>query len=350
MVRLEEGVGEQFDEAQLRFASFACRPGCGLCCYTSPRLSPSERTQLLTIAPLEVSSNWTTEIPARPEGGACMLLSDNRCRVHEGRPSPCAMFPVSVHLSWRAQASIVLSCPGVDLSLLHGIRRGGEDAAPTGLAREVAAAAAAVNRVAKADRDRIERRWFRAVREAESGGETVDGARTELLSHLPSVEPEDLGEESLPESSAGVDRLPMFFDERYGRVALAATSQGIEVLVLDERGGAPERLATLPPVELPPRLTARGADLFDSYRRYFVARDAFVGMALADDSWDPATPISERLSGDLHEIGGTVLARARIRALLAGGSGELLDAEEVADGIRATDADYLDRPTVGAWL
>ena len=60
--------------------------------------------------------------------------------------------------------------------------------------------------------------------------------------------------------------------------------------------------------------------------------------------------LAERLALELRTVGAEAITRGVWRSLLGGADAGHLDAAQVWDGIRATDADLLDRPTVGAFL
>ena len=117
------------DVSGLSGFSYACRPGCGLCCYAEPLVTPAEKPPLLRIVPSAefVSRGRFEFLGSHSEGGACRLLEGNRCRAHAARPSPCREFPLTAHVGVRLQATVVLTCPGVDLAGPSGIpwpRRG----------------------------------------------------------------------------------------------------------------------------------------------------------------------------------------------------------------------------------
>ncbi|HTT15724.1 MAG TPA: YkgJ family cysteine cluster protein, partial [Thermoplasmata archaeon] len=114
----------RLDVALVQGFSFACRPDCGLCCFASPRISPGEQHALRVVAPQAtfVGRGRDRYLSARPDGGACQFLANLRCGVHAQRPAPCREFPITVHLGERLQASVVLSCPGLDLRRLTDSR------------------------------------------------------------------------------------------------------------------------------------------------------------------------------------------------------------------------------------
>src|SRR5208282_3125915 len=61
------------DVSGLSGFSYACRPGCGLCCYAEPLVTPAEKPPLLRIVPsVEFVSRGRFEfLGSHAEGGAC---------------------------------------------------------------------------------------------------------------------------------------------------------------------------------------------------------------------------------------------------------------------------------------
>lgn len=334
------------DTALLLGASFTCRPGCALCCYTTPRVTDKERAQLIAIRPGPIASADGSWIPSWPAGGACQMLHLQRCTVHAQRPSPCRQFPISVHLGARAQATLVVSCPGLTQSPFQ-LAPGGQ--APVGLEGELAAAHRSVETLSPAEADRIERRWNAAVRRAGLTESTLLELRERLRSGETRWENDEWSDPGLPSEEAGLEHLPLFHDEQLGRVALAASGERVAMLVLREQGGVDRRFELELP-DQPPQLNEEAVALEAEYRRLWLERDGFAGAALLRANDEGRRPLEEVLLEDLFEVLGAARARAFWRERLAGRSGVTLSRDALAAGIAATDADYLDRPTVGAWL
>jgi hypothetical protein len=341
------------DLTLLRGFRFACRPGCGLCCYATPAVSPSEERGLLAIEPsvefLEGAGGFRL-IPARPDGGGCQFLQRERCTVHAARPFPCREYPLSVHLSDRWQATVVLGCPGVETGeLARWLGRATPGDPPVGLDAELAAVESELAAGDATGLDGTVRRWSRALRTAgiEGAADGVERLRRQVSELRPFPTDDDLRSLDLPRASEGRERLPMFFDARLGRVALAGTDEGVELHQLREAGGTEQVLARLAPLDRIPRLLPDARATLDGYLAYLLRRDAFLGSILEEGR---PGPLADRMVGSLRAAGATVLARAVWRAQLGGGGGATLDEAQLWDGIRATDADLLDRPTVGAFL
>jgi hypothetical protein len=327
---------------------YGCRPGCGICCYTTPRVTAAESTRLIQIAPatrIVGDADGERWIESRPDGGACALLRETRCSAHSARPSPCRRFPIAVHGGARLQATLVLSCPGVSLSTLA--RRTRTD--PVGLAEELAAVreflaepstGAEVER-ARRSRERISRRM---TREGRWKGE--DEVRAVLRNYRVDVA-RGYPLEALPSRADGLEFWPLYFSDSEGCVALGEGEAGWEAVALRESGGVRRRLGEFLVPERPPALEERAEQLLQAYLRYVLARDQLFG-AVAVEISDAELTLEAAVAGELDRVGAQVLARAAVRQMAeSAGSGRLTVAD-VERGIRATDMDLLDRPSWGA--
>jgi Fe-S-cluster containining protein len=335
----------------LRGFEFHCRPDCGLCCFAEPRVEPSERIRLLEIVPeLEFKGSETDRfLAARSNGGACQLLSDQRCRAHAVRPQPCREFPLTAHLGERLQATVVLSCPGIDLSPLARPPSAGR-AMSDSLRDELVALRERITPSTSRRLADARRRRRRLVRELTDQGRWEDerDVRERLESAVPRPTDGDFPVADPPSVDDGPERLPLFFDRRASPIALAAGLGGWELLELSPNGGTRRSWGVVPPPERRPRVALEAMQLLDGYLDYWLRRDALFGavhleMIEAEDG----APVSEWVASELRAIGALVLARADVRARWSRGEAPELTADDVADGIRATDQDLLDRPTWG---
>jgi Fe-S-cluster containining protein len=323
---------------------FECRPDCGLCCFSEPALTREESTRLLQIEPelpIEQGRGGWSYLAHRPNGGSCSLLTDLRCRAHAARPSPCAMFPVTVHVSDRAQATVVLSCPGLHPAGLLRWAEGPPRPAPaSGLGPEVEAA---------------EREWHRSgsTRELErhrvryragGGSDVLDGARAEWHKELPWPNDDDFPPEAPPDPEDGFENLPITYSASHGRVAFGAHPGGWQLFRLSEAGDAPEPLDVIPPPESVPALTFPARELARGYVHYLLERDDALDAVLAES--EPEGPTGAAIVADILRTTATALARASVLQRAEGRDGPL-DAADVWNGVRAVDAEWLDRPTVG---
>lgn len=341
-VRLVEGFG------------FACRPDCGLCCYAEPRVEAVERRRLLSIVPETefVARDGGEFLEANPEGGACRLLADNRCRAHSARPHPCREFPLTAHVGARLQATVVLSCPGVDLAALRLFGSGG---APTrsdvvrGFDTELAALRERVDPSALRRLESSARRRRKIARLLEEDGrwEDDDVVRGRLRGSLPLPGPEDFPAAEPPSADDGIDALPLFFDGRNAPVTLAAGLGGWELRELAAGGGFARSLGVIPPPTRPPELHPDAAAYLEGYLRYWLERDALFGTVHLAMIRAAEGTVSDWVAAELRAIGALVLARAEVRAKLARGVVDRLSSTELLDGVRASDQDLLDRETWG---
>jgi len=341
------------DLALLGGFRFRCRPDCGLCCFTSPRLEGDDESRVRRAFPAlhAVVREGVRCIASRPQGGACELLQGLRCSAHAARPAPCREFPVIVHMGSRLQADLVLSCPGLSLETLREFGSAAGTRAFFGLDLEVAAVRQRLTprvRLLVADasrrRRRIvrqlsdERRWYDEdeVRGTLAGQRLMPSAREYAPSGLPTIGP-------------GLEQLPMFFDGRPGPVALAQLGEAWEGLELATGGGSRSLGVAIPPGE-PPLVDSSGEKLLEGYLRYFLARDSFLAAVHWEMVRGENGTVSEVALSELRAIGSDVLARAAVRAQLRGESGVRLTVFDIELGIRATDQDWLDRPTWGRRL
>ena len=251
-------------------------------------------------------------------------------------------------MGYRLQATIVLSCPGIDLGPLSTRRDGSTTAGFEGLDAEVRAVR---TRIDSTIRHRIEaagrrgRRLERALR-AEGRWDDDESVRARLRSQLPRLGAKDFPVEDPPELSEGWERLPLFFDGRSAPLAFARQIGGWEVWQLAPDGGG-ETLGVFPPPERPPSLEPRAERLLDSYLRYVIERDVFLASAHLDALEGEDGTVAEWAEIGLGALGAMVLARGAVRAKIRGSGEGVLAERDVADGIRATDMDWLDRPTWG---
>ena len=341
----------------LTVGRFRCRPDCALCCFATPAASPSE---VVAIREFDPATPWLAGsgpfrlVASRPHGGACHFLSDLRCRAHAVRPLPCQEFPVTVHLGARPQASLVLSCPGLDVTGLDGWPRGAPaTGGASGLDTEVAAVRREMERTDTPPRQRrAKASWHRAA--TRQFGRTweanVESLRSRLRDHADATAESAGAPAPLPPFDGEVDQLPLFHDERHGRVALGEHPAGWAFLAVAPEGSPPSPLGVVPAPPAEIALEPDGHRLLTSYLRYWVDRDAWFGWALGASPEPGEPPLARILAADLAEIAVTVKSRGWARARLDGRTPTRLGPQDIAAGIRATDADYLDRPTVGAVL
>ncbi len=345
------------DLTLLSVGDFRCRPGCALCCFATPAASPEEVRELTRRVPdlrlLPGAAGFRT-IAGRPDGGACGLLNDLRCSAHDLRPFPCREYPIAVHMGDRLQATLVLSCPGVIPARLESwgtvpaaVGVGG------GLREELSAVEAEASRPTTGRRARAaRRRWAHGARRllGRDWHDRLEEVREQLSREAESIAARAPPGGDPPEAAAGLERLPLFFDERAGRIALSEDPPGWGLLEIREQGGVAGPPALLP---RPPESVAMDAParrLLTGYLRYWTARDALLGQAMVETEAAEASALLGTLREALEEIASTVKGRGWVWGRFVGRYEPALTPETVLAGIRATDADLLDREGLGETL
>lgn len=129
-------------------------------------------------------------------------------------------------------------------------------------------------------------------------------------------------------------------------MAIARGLGGWELHELRPTGGADLRGLVVAP-ERPPRLDEQAQRLLQNYLRYALARDAFLASVHLEMLEGDEGTVAEWTLAALRSLGATVAARAAIRTKLEGEEGVVLTVDDIERGIRATDQDWLDRPTWG---
>jgi hypothetical protein len=339
-----------FDVGLLGGFRYACRPDCGLCCYAEPHVPPSEKGAVVQLVPdaVFVERGGEELLSSRPDGGACRLLSQNRCRGHAARPSVCREFPLTAHVGSRVQASVVLTCPGVELSVLSGYD-GPERAGPSvGFDTELRALLGRARAAPRTTFDTGERRRRRLARHLDSEGrwELEEDVRASLRHDLPRLGPGDFPVEDPPSAEDGLERLPLLFGGRPGPIALSAALGGWELLELAAGGGVAHSLGVLPPPDRPPALTDAATRLLSGYLRYWLERDQLFGAVHLAMLESTDGPVSEWIRAELARIAALTVSRGDVLARARRGPADRLTPEEIGEGIRATDQDLLDR---GSW-
>jgi hypothetical protein len=153
-----------------------------------------------------------------------------------------------------------------------------------------------------------------------------------------------------PGEEEGIEALPLFFDERLGRVALRAKDEGWEALTIRETGGVKESIGCYKPPSQPPSLDEGAEAMLRGYLSYITRRDTLLWAICLELQNHPEVPIIEMFDAFLHEVGGQVLTRAWLRLQMEGNPRDTLTRTDVEKGIRAADADLMDQLTLGRVL
>jgi Fe-S-cluster containining protein len=344
----------EIDTASLAGFSYSCRPGCGLCCYAEPLVVAEDKVALLRIVPATefVARGRFEFLRSHPQGGACRLLESRRCRAHPARPAPCREFPLAGHVGVRLQATVVLTCPGVDLSSLDGYL-GPEDAGPArGFDSELEALRARLSGGGDHGLQESGRRRARIARALATDARWVeeDEVRRRLREELQRPFFGWAPAEDPPPREGGLDLLPLVFADAAGPVALARRPEGWELLELRSTGGVQRSLGVVPPPDRPPAMSESARRALTGYLRYWLERDQLFGTTHLEMLEDHEGTVVDRVRLELQRIAGTTVSRAYVLASARRGSVGELSLEDLHEGIRATDQDFLDRPTWGTRL
>jgi hypothetical protein len=257
---------------------------------------------------------------------------------------------LTVHVGDRLQATVVLSCPGVDLAPLRDAASSEARGGTTGFTEELIAVRERIDPGTSRRREEARRRRRKVARLLDAEGRWEEEVEVRLWLDGSASMPtdDDFPVEDPPPADEGLDRLPLFFDGRDAPVALAGGLGGWELLVLQPEGGVATSLGVFPPPDRAPRLEPRASELLEAYLAYWLRRDALFGTVhLEMLRQNDGAPVSEWVESELRSIGALVLSRADVRARRARGTVDRLTAADVADGIRATDQDLLDRESWG---
>ncbi|MCI4369685.1 MAG: YkgJ family cysteine cluster protein, partial [Thermoplasmata archaeon] len=283
----------EIDRALLAGFTFSCRPDCGLCCFATPAVTPREKAQLIQLdpaTPFEPAGQDYSLVRSRPEGGACHFLSDLKCRAYAGRPFPCRTFPVSVHLASRAQATVVLGCPGLPLDPLRSPPGHRSARGPKGLDEELSLLEAAL---AEDPGRGWRKQWVRNLKamglsEIEAA-DAQDPAplQARLAQDPPMPTDADMRRVDLPSVEEGVEGFPLFWEEGTGVVAIGRRGEDWEAVSLKESGGVRAELGRFLAPDHLPRLEAGAEALLKGYLSYVARRDLSFGQVLfvLADSW-----------------------------------------------------------------
>lgn len=354
-----QGPQPSFDPRLVEGFSFTCRVDCALCCYTTPAVQDVElraitsagvHPQLVGVGPRRAV------IASRPNGGACTLLQESACSIHPVRPGPCAMFPVTVHggpVGW--QASVVLSCPGLTLERLLDGRTPKPPLRSVGLVPELTVAQGRAMlpefRSAWEQAAKRRRRVLRSLGGSEAGWDP-EALRAALRGDRWPVDANDLPGELPPAIEEGAEYLPLVWLGSQHVVGIEGHALGFRLIDFQEQGPTGSPSEVFPMIRTLPAMTDEAQRLLDGYLAYWLERDVLFDQILlrvSESGEDPGPP-RDQLRHELSFIGATVLARAVLCARARGDMGRVLNLSRIEDGIRATDMDLLDRPSLGVSL
>lgn len=349
-----DGAQRRLDTSLLAGLTYACQPNCGLCCYAEPLVVPEEKAALLQIVPETkfIARGGFEFIRSNPDGGACQLLAEHRCRAHAARPAPCREYPLSGYVGTRLQAIAALTCPGIDLTFLDGYRGPETASPPHGFDSELAALRARVSESVDRRLEESRRRQRRISRTLGVDGRWVDEAevRRRLREHLPVPLDEDFPPWDPPSKKDGLELLPLVFDHRAGPVAFAARPEGWELLELRPTGGVEKSLGVGPAPDRLPVLSEEAQRVLAGYIRYWLERDQLFGIVHLEMAQTRQGDVTDCVATELRQIAAVAISRAYVLASVSRGRVGPLSGTDLYQGIRATDQDLLDRPAWGTRL
>jgi hypothetical protein len=249
----------------------------------------------------------------------------------------------------RLQATVVLTCPGVDLTALLALRDVRARSSPRGFDEELAALHGRLDPSTGRRLEASRRRRRRVVRTLESQGRWVEeeDVRTRLRGRIPLPEAEDFPADDPPAWEDGAELLPLVFDGRAGPVAFAQALGGWDLLELRPTGGVERSLGLVPPPSGSPSLTPEGRAALAGYLRYWLERDCLFGVVHLEMLEGEVGTVTESVESELRRTGALVLSRAYVLAGVHRGEVGPLSGPDVLGGIRAVDQDLLDRRTWG---
>lgn len=383
------------DLSELAGVEFACLPGCGFCCTTSPsvrgadeaRLRASPRTASLVVKRDDgtLGIALATRRDGKPGTHCACLAGDRACGAYEERPVPCRLFPLHVHLGRRVQVALVRGCPG-----LWPDRRAAVATAPPAAPIEawarplVESALLAPDAAREAEKAKENFREFdRRLRElawpADAGAlsrvfsrAAPDWLAPDALANVYSgladgnLDPRHAGDLALSEPLASADemieevaleafpadgmKLPAFVDRSMTWRALRLDeSAGFSRVAFRDDGTAkvekgPESVAdTL--LDWSPAARAEAG----AYLALLTRRDHLWGAAaILVDKTEYEVTFAAAYARVLADATALLLVHGGLAALARGA--DAVDAQDARDAVGATDMAFLSLPTLGAVL
>lgn len=339
--------------SELQGLTFRCLEGCGFCCTFQPELSTLELGRLRrAVKGLRVVSDGERNyLGLHNKCGACTLLERRNCMQYDLRPAHCRYFPFHVHFSPGPEVSVNYTCRGVERVASGDLRAAFEASVMTTASkRDEWARHEAASRAAYAE-------FERRAKRAGAWGPVV--ARTSVTAGALDVALAPFGAED-------VTKRPFYLtpDLKWLTFERAGDAR-LTVLEMDEKGAFASRGDVRASLD-------DDAAIHLPYLQRLVERGAFAGSvyALVDESGYESS-VEDATRERLDEIGADLLLRASIVRQLgatdvapldgsASRTGALapsasaartLTPEVLADETaRFYDSQFLDAPTIGAWL
>ena len=377
----------EMDFSELKGRSYRCIDGCALCCLCQPELLPDEEAMFRStpeLAPYVAERHISPEVAGaalklKGEHGSCCLLDDRRCRIYGKRPHYCRAFPVNVFVGWRIQLNANLSCRGIGLqgqSLEDIGREILERHGEAKLGAELASARSVFSqfiencRSAKVSQSTTSVRdagdllsdeltstmgLSRVMTYAEHGTIRQNTDAREIVKRIRMTEPEaNVEERALIDGTelfdiADMSMLPVYVNKRLEWKIFKLEGKEIVGYDLEEDGNVREFSRTDPSdVYLLP-MDSKALAVTQGYVSLVNRRDCFLGHAayLCDEE-DYQYNFAQVYLGALANNAVDLWWRSSLLAHLEGKSE--LGHDELQEGVVFFDMDFLDLPTIGAFI
>ncbi|MCX8174509.1 MAG: YkgJ family cysteine cluster protein [Thermoplasmata archaeon] len=353
--------------------NYRCLDGCAFCCLCEPEIPDEELATFLSDENLKpmvlrkfADGEYKYVIKLKNRHGACSFLQERKCTIYSARPLYCRLYPFQRHLSTRLQITANLSCRGL-------WENSGEN--PRTVASALLPGEKKIARIA----GQLKERYRETIEGMEEDGVyiaqpevqklvlellplfTTEAGLEKILSfadgnELASAEPSEIratevvvdAEKYASEMSLEVFsekeilNLPVYPAPNLDWCILRFENGNLKWYRMDEEGGLkPERNIELT-AKLKP-LDDEAKALLERYLGLLNERDLTYGNALLlTDFSHNEIPV---LSNYLGALATSVLElwwRANLFAH------HVIDRAALREGIIFYDADYLDKPTLGA--
>jgi len=353
--------------------TYKCLEGCAFCCLCEPEVPNEELSFFLSDEKLKsavqkkfADGEHKYVLKLRNGHGACIFLENKRCKIYEKRPLYCRLYPFQRHLSTRLQITANLSCRGLWL---------GEGEKVSEIAERLAGAMKGFGRVFGMLRERY-RNAMERMEEAYISQQEVQNLVLEILPNFTTKEGlekilsfADQNEMRFAEASEICNTEPCVDAEEYAeQVSIEVfkerdvlnlpvySTPSLEWFVLKFENGKLNWYSMNEEGELEfvryarnegglKELDEEARELLQDYVKLLNARDITYGNALLlTDFSKNEIPVISNYLGALATSVLELWWRANLFAE------QKITANALKEGIIFYDADYLDKPTLGAIL
>ncbi|MHB8586357.1 MAG: YkgJ family cysteine cluster protein [Thermoplasmatota archaeon] len=375
------GLEGPLETRELEGLAFECLPGCGWCCTHPAEVSDAELTAIRGARPNVKIGTDGNRLYLRLRGGcgACQFLTDDRrCGVYEQRPAHCRFFPFHVYFGRRVEVVLNRSCPGVAQSPGSSLRAAAKQALskadPAVVARHVQESSVAHATFRQnCESNGVWGDVDRVVSDALARGADLFTGR--VLEELSDEAPAHILEHTLGAfEGADASARPYYADPAFQWWVFQRRAQRVAAAELAADGGTQIRQVMKIERWTDAPLALRNELL--PHARELLSRESFAGSVfdLVDEE-DYELPLEDAARASIAEVLADLLVRAHLivelrsaakgrplSAAAAGGTqvGSLASPHAsdlnsnpalwASEARRFYDSDFLDRPTIGAWL